>query len=247
MENCHVCSKKNLWQSTPYWEDGRRWWKCRNCGSDQLEVPPQGLRIPPKVLYLDIETALMKVYAYDLFVPGKRIHKDMIAQLGFVVCWSAAWLSGDNKPRRIISDVLTPAEAKTQNDKRIASSIWALMDETDYVCGHNSDSFDLKVLNWRFMLHGMNFPAEYKKLDTFKLAGRHTRPASKGLEFISVSLGGNPKKGLDRAEWIDIVETGNEKLLRKADRYCRGDVKEGVEVFRKYAAAIEANGKRLYR
>ena len=124
MKNCAGCIKKNMWHMSQYWDGDRRWGQCRNCGAWQLEEQPQGIKIPPKVLYLDIETALMKVYAYDLFVPGKRIHKDMIAQLGFVVCWSAAWLSGDNKPRRIMSDVLTHAEAKTQNDKRIASSIW---------------------------------------------------------------------------------------------------------------------------
>lgn len=212
-----------------------------------MEVPPQGLDIPPRVLYADIETALMKVYAYDLFVPGKRINKDMIAQSGFVICWSAAWLNGENKPKRILSDVLTTNEAKHQNDKRIASSIWALLDEADYVCWHNGDAFDAKVLGWRFLLHGLNFPAEYKKVDTYKLAGKYIRPPSRGLEYLSMQLGGKPKRGLDRAEWIDIVETGNPKLLLKADRYCRGDVKEGAGVLRKFAEAIEANGKRLYR
>lgn len=149
MQNCAVCQRKNLWQSSGWWTDNQRWWRCRNCGAWQLESPPQGLRIPPKLLYLDVETALMKVYVYDLYVPNKRISKDMIAQLGFVVCWSAAWLDGENKPKRIMSDVLTPNEAKKQNDKRIVASAWYLLDEADVVCWHNGDNFDAKVLNWR--------------------------------------------------------------------------------------------------
>ena len=244
MQNCAICSKK-MWQTTPYWEDNRRWHLCRNCGSDQLEEPPQGLRIPPKVLYLDIETALMKVYVYDLYVPNKRINKDMIAQNSFVVTWSAAWLNADNTIRTQMSGTVTPAEAKKQDDKRIIQEIHSLLDECDYAVGHNSNSFDLKILNWRFLLYGLPFP-EYKKIDTFRLSGQ-TRPPSRGLEPLSIALGGNPKKGLDRAEWIEIVETGNEKLLKKARRYCRGDVVEGVRLFSHYAAAIEANGKRLYR
>jgi hypothetical protein len=245
VQNCFVCSKKNLWQTTPYWEDSRRWWKCRNCGSDQLEEPPQGLRIPPKVLYLDIETALMKVYVYDLYVPNKRINKEMIAQNSFVITWSAAWLNPDNTIRSQMSGTVTTAEAKKQNDKRIITDIHALMDEADYVVTHNGNRFDVKVLNWRFLLYRLPFP-EYKKIDTFALSNQ-TRPPSRGLEPLSLALGGEAKKGLDRAEWIEIVETGNPKLLAKARRYCRGDVKEGVGVYRYYAEAIEANGKRLYR
>ena len=253
MQNCFVCAKKNLWQSSPWWEweNGQytsRWWQCRNCTHWQKELPPQGLRIAPKVLYLDIETAMMKVYAYDLFVPSKRISKDMIAENSFVICWSAAWLDAENKPKRIMSDVCTTAEAKKHNDKRIVERIYTLIDEADVIIGHNSDGFDLKILNWRFLLAGLPFPADWKKkVDTYKLSVRYTRPPSRGLEYLSVALGGKPKQGLTRDEWIAIVETGDAKLLAKADKYCRGDVKEGVKVFREYANAIEVNGKRLYR
>jgi hypothetical protein len=246
LQNCLVCAKKNLWQSSQYWTGEQRWWQCRNCGNWQIESPPQGLRIPPKILYLDIETALMKVYIYELYVPSKRISKDMIAQSSFVICWSASWLNSDYTPRKIVSGVLKPDEAKRQDDKRIVNDVWSLLDEADIVAGHNSDGFDLKILGWRFLLHGLTFP-EYRKLDTFKLAGKYTRPPSRGLEYLSTSLGGKRKNGLDREEWIDIVETGNEKLLRKADRYCRGDVREGAGVLRQYAASIEANGRQLVR
>ena len=247
VQNCEICTKKNLWTTTPYYEDGRRWWQCRNCGHDQLEVPAQGLQIPAKVVYIDIETAMMKVYAYDLYVPSKRIAKDMIAQNSFVICWSAAWLDENHEIKRMVSRKLEPNEARKQNDKRIVSEIHEILDSADVIVGHNSNNFDLKVLNWRFLLHGLPFPDENKKkIDTYRLSGK-TRPPSRGLEPLSVALGGNPKKGLDRAEWIEIVEKGTPKLLAKANRYCRGDVREGVGLFQHYAAAIEASGKRLYR
>lgn len=253
MQNCQICLKRNLWQSSQWWEwenkqYTRRWWLCRNCGHYQVESPPQGLKVAPKVLYLDIETAMMKVYAYDLYVPTKRISKDMIAEHSFVICWSAAWLDDNNEVKRIMSGVCTPAEAKKQNDKRIIEKIHGLIDEADVCIGHNSDNFDLKVLNWRFLLYGLPFPADWKKkVDTYKLSGKYTRPPSKGLESLSLALGGKPKQGLTREEWIAIVETGNEKLLAKANRYCRGDVREGAGVYRHYAASITASGKVLFR
>jgi DNA polymerase elongation subunit (family B) len=206
------------------------------------------LKVPAKVLYFDIETAMMKVYAYGLKVNGGYISKDMISQNSFVINWAAAWIDQEYKiSGSILSDVVTPNEAKKQNDKRICTSLLKLLDEADYIIGHNSDQFDVKTVNWRFLLHGMNLPAPAKKIDTIKLARKYFRSPSNALEFLSVQLGGDHKHGLERSEWIEIVEKGTPSLLAKADKYCRGDVREGVSVFRKFATAIEANGAKLYK
>jgi hypothetical protein len=60
-------------------------------------------------------------------------------------------------------------------------------------------------------------------------------------------LGGRKKNGLDMEEWREIVLKGTPSMLAKSDRYCRGDVREGVRVLRCYAKAIEASGKQLVR
>lgn len=213
-----------------------------------MEEPPQGLRIPPKILYVDIEYALMSVYLYDLYVPNKRLSPSFIVQHSYIINWAAAWIGPGNKVTgKIMSGVVTQREARQQSDKRIVSDIWSLMDEADYICGHNSDAFDLKILNWRFMVHGLGFPAKYRKLDTFKMAGKYTRPPSRGLESLSLILGGDHKHGLRQGEWMEIVRTGNPKLLAKSDRYCRGDVKNGVIVLKRFVDAIEASGVQVYR
>lgn len=249
MRNCTECGRlRNNWQSSSYWEGNRRWWYCRNCDHWQLEEHAQGLEYEPKILYIDIETALMKVYIYDLFVPGKRINKDMIIKNSYVINWAAAWLDRDYQIKgKIMSECLTTKEAVKQDDKRILEPLFYMLDETDYVCGHNSNNFDIKKLKWRFLKHGWGFPHEAKKLDSFTMSGRHTKPASRGLEHLSVEFGGKRKKGLDLQEWQEIVELGTPKLLRKADRYCRGDVKEGVLVLRTYAKAIEQSGRVLIK
>jgi len=189
----------------------------------------------------------MKVYIYDLFVPGKRINKDLILQNSFVINWAAAWLDEEWKIKgRILSEVLTPKEAVKQNDARILETLFYMMDEADYICGHNSNNFDLKKLKWRFLKHGWGYPHEAKKLDSYRMSG-DTKPASRGLEHLSVEFGGKRKMGLDIFEWIEIVEKGTPKLLRKADKYCRGDVREGVGVLRTYAKALEQSGRKLIK
>lgn len=244
-----------MWQSTKWvdWNTGARIWKCRNHPKGepyyQAEEPAQGLPVPPKILYLDIETSLMKAYIYDLYDEGnKRITRDMIDSRRFVINWAAAWV----QPIKyvigggIMSEVVTPREARQQDDHRILKRLFDLMDESDYVVGHNAKGFDIKILKWRFLKHGMGYPAESKYIDTLTMA-RETKPETRGLEDLSVQLGGRPKRGLRKTEWRQIVETGDEALLHKADNYCRGDVREGVRVLRHFTLAKEQSGKVVFR
>ena len=119
--------------------------RCRNSGHVQLEMPPQGLEIPPKILYIDIETALMSADIYDLHVRSGYLSRDFITRHSYVINWAAAWLNQEYKIiGKIMSGVCTNNEAKTQNDRRIVGDIWDLMEEADYIGGHNSNNFDIK-------------------------------------------------------------------------------------------------------
>jgi hypothetical protein len=253
LTNCDVCSKGRLWSSTGRFVDNRREMVCRNCGNVQLESPPQGLRIPPSILYVDIETALMSAYLYDLRIPSGYINKSYIKEQSFVINWAAAWLDTDWEIRgKIITGVVSVEEAKEKNDKRILEMLWDMLERADYWAGHNSDGFDYKVLHWRFLVNDLGFPKEGKRLDTWKMAGRYTRPPSRGLEYISTTLGGHAKNGLSSEEWMAIVSEKTpddirNRLLHKSNRYCRGDVREGVSVLRHYARSIEQSGKSLIK
>ena len=248
MHHCTSCFKTRYWTSTGKFVDERRQWQCRNCGNIQLEERPQGLKIPPKILYIDIETALMSVYLYDLRVYSGYVNKEFIKEHSYVINWAAAWLDESYEIKgRIMSGVCKPEEAKERNDERILGTIWKLMDQADYVCGHNSFAFDVKRLNWRFMVHKMGFPYKFEQVDSFKMAGKYAKAPSRGLEFLALMFGGEKKKGLTRDEWIAIIDKETEekeraRLLRKSNRYCRGDVNEGVLVLREFAKAVEGAG-----
>lgn len=255
MQNCIHCGKK-MWHATGKFINGRRVCICRNigCGKEQLEEPPQGIgRIPPKILYFDIETAMSQAYIYDLYIPSKRLMYDMIYAHGFVINWSAAWIHPKTyQITKQFSGVCTAEEAKRKDDRRILKQIWSMMEEADYWVGHNSDNFDIKMLKWRFTRLDMGYPFEAKRLDTFKLYGRETRPMSRALDYLSPELGGGLKKGLDKSEWQAIVakETHRdrrESLLKKADKYCRGDVKNGVLILRKICKDIESSGRQVWK
>ena len=241
MQNCTVCTKKNLWTVTGRTKDNRREWQCRNCGHIQLEVEPQGLDIPPKVLYFDIETALMKV---TTFTTGKQfINWKSVEQESFVICWGASWLDKSS----IISNCVTPSQAKKQDDRACLKPLRDLMDEADYIVGHNMRAFDWKTVNARFLMHGWEAPHETKIVDTLLMSRRRFRVDSHALEAWSRKLGGKPKADMRREDW-EACMRGDEKALKKMHRYCRGDIREGVYITKRFKQYYEqATGNQLFR
>ena len=98
------------------------------------------------------------------------------------------------------------------------------------------------------MVYKMGFPLECKRIDSLLMSRRETAPASRALEHLSLQLGGKRKKSLDNFQWQAIVNPKTEKeirekLLHKADVYCRGDVREGVGILRQFAKSIESSGR----
>ena len=246
MENCYICSKKNLWSSTGRTKDGRREWKCRNCGHEQLEVPPQGLKIPANILYFDIETSLITVKQtvwalknYNPYIDFKDIEADQ-----YIICWAGAWVQGDSV--KVFGECVTEKEAKARNDKRIIKVLRDAVDKADYIVGHNMRPYDWKTVNTRILVNGIPAPAEPKIIDTLSLGRRKFRATSQKLEYWSKMLGGNPKDKMKREDWEAIQDTGDPKSLRKMFKYCKGDIREGANIFIKFKKFIEdSTGKAL--
>lgn len=208
-----------------------------------MEDPPQGLKIPPKVLYFDIERAPGEAYYYDR--KTEYIPTNFLKVEPFIICWSSAWVGDKIK---IESQCVTTAEAKRRDDKRILQRLWELMDEADYIVGHNVDGFDLRKVGNRFLQLGMSAPLRHKTIDTLKLARKFVPFESNGLEYISVRLGNKPKRDITFADWRRIVETGDAETLRTAARYCNGDVREGIKIYKRLRDYVEAGtGKMLAR
>lgn len=246
MQNCQQCGFKRWWKTKHYETIIRgdekiklRMWRCQKCGHVQAETPPF-YQYPPKILYYDIETALMQVDIFNLFVPGKFISWKNIKRKSFIVSWAAKWV-GDKK---IVSAALKPSEAKHGNDKRILLPLWELMDTADYVVGHNSNKFDNKFVNYRMIKNGINSPLAYKTLDTLTIAKKYFRNDSNALEHWSLDLGGESKDDMDIDDW-KAVARGEPEAIKKMERYNRGDVRNGCVVFERFREWVESGGRRL--
>ena len=178
----------------------------------------------PKILILDIETTPMGVWTWSLgkqYVGHHAIMKDKNGKMmdWNLLSWSAKWLYDD----KVLSDVLTPREARARNDKRIMKSVWKLLNETDVVIAHNGDRFDLRKINARFIANHIKAPLPFKTIDTLKQARKEFAFSSHKQDFITKFLKLEEKLDTDFQLWIDCM-SGNEKALKRMEEYNRTDV-----------------------
>jgi DNA polymerase elongation subunit (family B) len=194
----------------------------------------------PKILVFDIETAPLEALVWGIW--DQRIPLNMIQEDWSVLAWAAKWL-GESPSKTIYMD--TSKQKNLRDDKKILETIWKMLDEADFVLGHNSDSFDIKKLNARFLMHGMKPPSSYKRFDTKKLAKKHFSLTSNKLEYITHHLCTKYKKLSHKKFpgtelWIEYLKR-NKEAFEEMKKYNIYDVLSLEEAFLKILPWESAN------
>ena len=184
----------------------------------------------PRVLIIDIETAPLLGYVWDLWeqnVALNQIHTDW-----HVLSWAAKWLGSP------ASEVMYRSQRGKRNiedDRAILKEIWKLLDEADIVISQNGKSFDQKKLQARFVLLGMQPPSSYKHIDTKLLAQKHFRFSSNKLEYMTDKLCKKYKKlkhgkfpGFEL--WKECL-AGNPEAWDEMEKYNKYDILSLEELF----------------
>ena len=174
----------------------------------------------PKILIFDIETAPLKSYIWSLWNNDIRNHDMLLTSEWLMLTWSAKWLTSS----KVMNASLTPKEIENESDKRITLRLWELLNEADIVIAHNGDKFDIKVLNGRFIKHGINPPSPYKSIDTLKVLKRKFRIPSNKLDYACKFLGIEGKLSTGGFElWKDFLK-GDLKAINKMLLYNDQDI-----------------------
>ena len=188
----------------------------------------------PKILIFDIETAPMEVYVWGLY--KQRINHDNVIQDWFALSWAAKWLFFEE----IQSDVLTPEEAQNGNDKRICESMWELFESADIVVAHNAFRFDIRKLNSRWILHGMNPPSPYQTIDTLKESRKMAAHSSHRLDYLGQILHNKQKMETDYGLW-KRCKHGDSDALYYMEEYNKSDVTLLEDVYLSIRAWIKSH------
>lgn len=137
----------------------------------------------PKILVLDIETTPLLVYSWGIW--DVTITPGQIKDDWSILSWAAIWMDEpDNKI--MYSD--TRHEKNPRNDKACVKKIHKLMLEADIIIGQNSDAFDIKKLNTRFVMHGLSPIPPHKTRDTKKIAKKYFAFTSNSLDYMTTHL-----------------------------------------------------------
>lgn len=184
----------------------------------------------PKILFLDIETAPDVAAVF-----GRRkqnISQDAVIQEGgWIISAAWKWQSG----KTVMSEVLTPSEASTQDDYMLCWMLYDILEEADAVVAHNGINFDIPVIKARLAKHGFAAMKKVKIIDTLKIA-RQLRFQSNKLDSLGVTLGcGRKQKHSGIQLWIDCMK-GNQEALDEMQRYNEQDVVLLEQVYNKLKA-----------
>ena len=200
----------------------------------------------PKILLLDIETAPVLGYVWGLW--ENNLSLNQVKQDWFVLSWSAKWL-GDAPSKAMYMD---QRNAKNmEDDSKIISGIWKLLDEADVIITQNGKKFDAKKLNARFILNGMQPPSSYKHIDTLQIAKRHFAFTSNKLEYMTDKLCVKYKK-LSHKEfsgfelWKECLK-GNKKAWDVMKKYNIYDILSLEELYHKLIPWDNTINFNLYR
>lgn len=163
-----------------------------------------------RILLLDIETSPLTSYTWGLYETYviKRLKTFTILSVAY------QWLG--ETTHVLACDSLT--------EKQLLIKLHALMDEADIIIAHNGDSFDIKKINARFIVHKLSPPSPYKTIDTKKVAKSVACFDSNSLNNLGIDLDEGEKikhRGFDM--WEGCM-AGNKRDWSDMKRYNKKDV-----------------------
>lgn len=185
---------------------------------------------PPRVLFFDIETAPINAYVWGTW--DQTVGSNQIIEDWFVLSYAAKFM-GDDRVFYLDQRFSNPIT----DDLQLLCGIHHLLSEADIVIGHNSDKFDLKKLNTRFLKYGLVPLGHYQKVDTLKIARKFFALTSNKLSFIADFLGCSQKKSEHSkfpgfSMWSECLK-GNLEAFEEMELYNKQDVIVLEEVFNK--------------
>lgn len=180
-------------------------------------------------MFLDIETSPMIGYSFNYY----DTTMSKILQPSFILMAGYRW--GHEKKTHVIRlcDFKGYKKNKT-DDKELCKFIAELYEQADLVVAHNGKNFDIKVINTRFLINGLEPPKLFKTYDTKNFAKSKFRFYSNSLKNIAIQMGTINKLENEGIELWHGVMNGDMKKWEIMTQYCKRDVDTMKAIFDKF-------------
>jgi hypothetical protein len=145
-------------------------------------------RSNPRVLTLDIETAPIEAYVWDIW--EQNVGLDQIKTEWSILAYCGKWLGSDEL---IYQDTGGRGPRKVRDDSRLLTGLHALLDDADIVVAQNGKKFDLRKINARLIMAGYKPYSPVRIIDTMLEARKVAAVTSTRLAWLSKYLTDTPK------------------------------------------------------
>jgi DNA polymerase elongation subunit (family B) len=136
-----------------------------------------------KILLFDIETAPVITYQWATGLYKANTHPEQLIKDTYLLSFSAKWF---NNKKVIYYDQSNIKEK--ENDYKLCLKLRDLLSEADIVIAHNGRAFDLRFINARFAIWGIDPPSPYQQIDTYEASKKHFGFTYNRLEYLAIAL-----------------------------------------------------------
>lgn len=181
----------------------------------------------PKILIFDIETTPLEAFAWG---PKWETNLIEVTEQSRILSYSARWLNGKHITKGWPH--YKGYKKGSKDDKSIVKDIWNLFDEADIIVTQNGKSFDIKVMNTRFLFHGLTPPSPAKIVDTKTEAKKYLRMPSYGLDDMCDYFGLGRKQEHEGFPLWKKCMAGDNAAWNRMLKYNKNDVLLTEKIYR---------------
>lgn len=190
--------------------------------------------ILPKILFIDIETAPVLANVWRLF--KENVGLNQIEKDWHLLSYSAKWFKAP-EDEVLYSD--QRKEPNIEDDTRLLTELWELLNEADIVITQNGIRFDTPKIKARMIIKGFKPFSSFKQIDTCVIAKKTFGFTSNKLEYMTDKLCTKYKKskhgkfaGFEL--WKECL-AGNIEAWEEMEEYNKFDVLSLEELYMKLA------------
>ncbi len=172
-----------------------------------------------RLLFIDLETTPLEAFAWG---PKWETNLIEVTEQSRILSYSAKWLKGKHITKGWPD--YKGYKNGVLNDRLIVKDIWNLLNEAEIVIAQNGKSFDIRVMNTRFLAHHLGPPSPYKVIDPKIEAKKYLRLPSNSLDDICDYFGiGRKMEHEGFGLWVKCM-AGDRNAWKRMKAYNRHDV-----------------------
>jgi DNA polymerase elongation subunit (family B) len=191
-------------------------------------------RSEPKIIIFDLETIpnlkeVMKVMPGLSAYPGLTLK----ASINTIICFGYRVFGEDDKAKCINAWDFKGWRKDVNDDYELIKRAREILVDADAIVTHNGKRFDLKFLNTRLMIHGLDPLPKINHVDTCAKAKANLFLFNNRLDTLGKFLVNDKKLENGGWElWTKVLER-DAKSMKLMEQYCKQDVDLTAKVFKK--------------